>query len=202
MRAVLRGEREASVPCGACVGCCVSSYPIPLRPTDRVAQQQVPEQFVISSPGLAPGHLMMGFRDDGSCPMLAVGSCSIYPHRPQTCRDYDCRIHAAAGTLPAGDRPIIHQRVLAWRFTYPQADDQRKSRAVLQAAAFILAHSRDFPLTVRAASPTGAAVLAVKTYAVFLDESPTPAELADVKQRVGQVLEAAQAFDAEQIPAA
>ena len=37
MRAVLKGERHADVPCDGCVGCCVSSYAIPLRPADKVA---------------------------------------------------------------------------------------------------------------------------------------------------------------------
>ena len=47
MRAVLRGERDADVPCGDCIGCCVSSYPIPLRPEDVRARAEVPEQFLL-----------------------------------------------------------------------------------------------------------------------------------------------------------
>ena len=117
MRAVLRDEQHADVPCGDCVGCCVSSYPIPLRPSDRVAQEQVPEQYLLDAPGGKPGHLLMGFRDDGSCPFLVSRSCSIYADRPQTCRDYDCRIYAAAGLVPDGDRTAIERRVREWEFT-------------------------------------------------------------------------------------
>jgi uncharacterized protein len=196
MRAVLRGERAAQVPCGTCVGCCVSSYPIPLRPADRIAQEQVPEQYLIHSPGIKAGHLLMGFRDDGSCPMFEMGCCSIYPHRPQTCREYDCRIHAAAGTLPAGDRPLIHQRVNAWRFSYPRPEDGHQSRAVLRAARFIEAHSSEFPASIRATSPTAVAVLAVKVYPLFAAMPDDPLlDETGVRQRVAQVLEAVRAFD-------
>ena len=33
----------------------------------------------------------------GHCPMLVDGRCSIYEHRPRTCRTYDCRVFPAAG---------------------------------------------------------------------------------------------------------
>ncbi len=123
MRAVLRGIRDADVPCGTCVGCCVSSYPIPLRPGDELARSEVPERWLIGSTA-AGENWLMGFREDGSCPFLNDCRCSIYSGRPQTCRDYDCRIYAAAGLLPDGDRPIIAERVNAWEFTFSSADEQ------------------------------------------------------------------------------
>jgi Fe-S-cluster containining protein len=169
MRAVLRDEQHADVPCGDCVGCCVSSYPIPLRPADRVAQEQVPEQYLLNAPRHSSGHLLMGFRDDGSCPFLVSRSCSIYSERPQTCRDYDCRIFTATGQLPAGDRPIINERVQAWRFTYPRVRDRLEQAAVVQASLFIQSHPQCFPATLRAGTPTANAVLAIKSYEVFLE---------------------------------
>lgn len=191
MRAVLRGERDADVPCGDCVGCCVSSYPIPLRPRDEVARAEVPEQMLIGS--AMPGKdWVMGFRDDGSCPFFTAHSCSIYSNRPQTCRDYDCRIYAAAGMLPDGDRPLIHQRVRSWRFDCDSTRDQAAAAAVRQAAQFIRDHAGLFPPGMRAAAVTAASVLAVKTYELFL---PADAPTAAPEEMVRRVIESAVAFD-------
>ena len=208
MQGVLRGERIADVPCGECVGCCVSSYPIPLRPADQVAQALVPEQFLLHAPGLQAGHLLMGFREDGTCPMYTDHRCSIYADRPQTCRDYDCRIYAAAGILPAGERRLINERVAAWRFSYPDQQDRVAADAVRRAAGFIREHSERFPPPVRATSPTAVAVLALKTWPVFAacqdPECGEPAidDADGIALRITQVLGAARAFDAAVTPAA
>ena len=166
-RASLLGNRGADVPCGDCVGCCVSSYYIPLRPEDKAAFDRIPEKHFIST---SSGQLMLGYRQDGLCPMLTAGQCSIYAHRPQTCRDYDCRIFAAAGIEAGGsDKAVINSRVAQWRFTYEAEADRLAHKAVQSAAAFI-AHKRDsFPGTRVPTAPTGIAVLAIKTYRVFLD---------------------------------
>jgi uncharacterized protein len=194
MRAVLRGQRDADVPCGDCVGCCVSSYPIPLREGDYVARSRLPAQFAIVSPEL-PGRTFMGFRDDGSCPMYVDSKCSIYTDRPQTCRDYDCRIYAAAGLLPAGERSIINQRVSAWKFNCDEERDRLASEAVFRAAQFIQAHSQKFPPAMRAASPTATAVLAVKTYGVFMQESTGADAELTAESLVLRVIECAREFD-------
>jgi uncharacterized protein len=190
MRAVLRGEAEADVPCDGCVGCCVSSYPIPLRPTDTVALARVPDPYLQWQSGGASS-ARMGFRDDGTCPMLVERRCTIYAERPRTCRDYDCRIYAAAGLLPDGDRPVIQQRVGEWCFGY--ADDQARASAIAvqRAAAFIREHAASFPAAVRAHSATAAAVLAVKVYPLFTDGQGA----GPVAAQVNAVLEAARTFD-------
>lgn len=190
MRDVLRGRRDADVPCGSCVGCCASSYPIPLRAEDRVARDEVPEQWLIG-PARPGERWLMGFREDGSCPFLEQRQCSIYAHRPQTCRDYDCRIYAAAGLLPDGGRPVIRQRVLAWRFSLDSPADRRGADAVRRAAQFIQRHADLFPEGARAHAATAAAVMAVKAWELFdepRDDEP-PAQLA------GRVIRACQAFD-------
>jgi uncharacterized protein len=191
MRAVLRGEKAADVPCGSCVGCCISSYPIPLRPGDERARAEVPEQMLIGR--AEPGRdWLMGFREDGSCPFLTgARTCSIYANRPHTCRDYDCRIYAAARLLPDGERPDISSRVRAWRFDVDTAEDAAAAAAVQRAAQFIRAHSALFPPAMRAASATAASVLAIKTYAVFLaaESGQQPEET------VRQVIESAMAFE-------
>jgi Fe-S-cluster containining protein len=187
---VLRGERAADVPCDGCVGCCVSSYPIPLRPTDQVAIERVPDRYLQLS--AAGGIARMGFRDDGSCPLLDAGRCSIYAARPQTCRDYDCRIYAAAGLTPDGSRPVIEARVREWRFEHEDDQARQRAAAVRRAAAFIREHADLLPPATRAHSATAAAVLAVKVYALFMEQHPGDAP----DPPIGALLEMARAFDA------
>ena len=173
MRAVLRGERDANVPCGDCVGCCVSSYAIPLRPTDRVALEKVPSEFLHLPAGA--GTARMGYRQDGCCPMLHDGRCSIYADRPRTCRDYDCRIYAATGLLPDGNRPAIAKRVLEWQFDYRDAEDQRTAAALQRAALFLRGQRESLPREWQPATAAIIAVLAVKTCDLFSDADKSPA---------------------------
>ena len=191
MRAVLRGERDADVPCGGCVGCCVSSYPIPLQPGDVLARAQVPEQWLIG-PAPPGGRWLMGFREDGSCPFLEDRRCSVYGGRPQTCRDYDCRIYAAAGLQPDGNRPVIAERVSAWRFTYASGQERREAEAVRQAAQFIQANHTLFPPAMRAGSATAVAVLSVKIYPLFFSGLPAQQP---VEQLLRLVIDAVRDFD-------
>lgn len=190
MRAVLRGEAVADVPCGDCIGCCVSSYPIPLRPEDVRARAEVPEQFLLGN--AAPGERwLMGFREDGRCPFMDQGRCGIYDGRPQTCRDYDCRLYAAAGLVPDGNRVVIEQRVGEWRFSFSSAAELAQAEAVRRAAQFIRDNAVLFPPGMRARSATAAAVLAVKTYPVFLAGQG----LSGPEETVRCVMDAARAFD-------
>ncbi|HEU4653630.1 MAG TPA: hypothetical protein VFS47_06565, partial [Steroidobacteraceae bacterium] len=46
MRASLRGEAGTDVPCGDCVGCCVSGYPVPIRPEDAL-EDVLPAEFLV-----------------------------------------------------------------------------------------------------------------------------------------------------------
>jgi Fe-S-cluster containining protein len=165
-RASLRGEGGADVPCGDCVGCCTSWYPVPIRPKDKLALAEIPVRFLTTAHN---GQAMMVALSDGTCPMLSAGKCSIYAQRPQTCRDYDCRVFAAAGIAAGGeDRSAINRRVREWHFTYSTEEDQAAHAAVRSAAAFIQEKRDRFPGRVPTA-PTGIAVLAIKVYAIFLD---------------------------------
>jgi hypothetical protein len=81
--------------------------------------------------------MVLGHDERGHCPMLVDGACSIYEHRPRTCRTYDCRIFAATD-LDAADgddrKAQIARRVEQWRFTYdgPRA---RSEHADVRASA-------------------------------------------------------------------
>ncbi len=189
MRASLRGECGTQVPCGDCVGCCVSGYPVVLRAEDARAVAEIPLQHIARA---VDGRTLMMALDDGTCPMLRGRGCSIYAVRPQTCRDYDCRVFAAAGIEAGGsERSVINERVRAWRFDYPTREDAIAHDAVRAAAQFIREKASSFPGRAPT-SPTGIAVLALKSYEVFLHAVPrTDAETARA------IIEASRAFDSE-----
>jgi uncharacterized protein len=191
-RRSLSGNEGAEVPCGDCVGCCVSSYSVQLRPEDHRAAARIPAKFVVSAPGFPGGHVTMAALPNGSCPMLDTGKCSIYRDRPQTCRDYDCRIFAAAGIDAGGeDKAVINKRVREWRFTYPTEVDKLEHEAVRAAASFVRERSGSFAVRVPSA-PMGIAVFAIKAYAVFLDPDTASKSATEV---AAAVIGAVRAFD-------
>lgn len=183
-RESLRGHGGTHVPCGECVGCCVSSYSILVRPEDTQALAAIPAHLLTRVSSFGAGVKAMGYLPDGRCPMLQAGQCSIYSHRPQTCRDYDCRVFAAAG-IDAGDtKPVINQRVREWRFTYASEQDRAAHRAVRAAATFILEHHAEFPEQRLPKNPSGIAVLAVKCHEVFLDDTLARRSAEDVASAI------------------
>ena len=98
--------------------------------------------------------------------MLADGGCSIYEHRPRTCRTYDCRIFPAAGlAVDDGDpaKADIARRARRWRFSFPADDDRRCHDAVRAAAVAQRAEAEARPANV-----TQLAVRAIETYEEFL----------------------------------
>jgi len=196
-RAALSGDAGSDVPCGDCVGCCVSSYFIPVRPEDTGAIARIPPELLVRAPGPG-GNAMLGYREDGTCPMLHAGKCSIYTDRPQTCRDYDCRIFAAAGIDAGGeDKHVINRRVRAWRFTYPTDAERKAHEAIRATAAFIRDKKASFPGGRAPTAPTGIAVLALKAHTVFLD--PRLPTLRD-EEIAAAIVAASREFDAGMKP--
>jgi len=196
-RATLLGDAGSDVPCGDCVGCCVSSYYIPLRTQDHAARERIPAEFVVHAAGQPQSHAMMGYRDDGTCPMLHAGQCSIYAHRPQTCRDYDCRIFAAAGIEAGSGKDVINKRVREWRFDYPTDADRTAHEAVLAASMFIREKKASFPGGRAPTASTGVAVLAIKAYRVFLAPDIHRRDDAEI---AGAIVKASGEFDAGMQP--
>ena len=169
MRHTLRGGPGMDVACGDCAGCCTSSYFIKIRPHETRVLAAIDPRFLSDAPGPAPARLM-GYLENGHCPMYSGRGCSIYPDRPETCRTYDCRVFTAAG-MPAGgaEKTVINERVARWRFEFPTDEDRRAQRAVEAAARFLRQHPVRFPGGHVPSRPSEIAVLAVKTYEVFLD---------------------------------
>lgn len=160
MQAAIRGEQDAEVPCGGCTACCTSFQFVHIGPDETDTLAHIPGELLFPAPRLSPGHVLLGYDERGHCPMLVDGRCSIYEHRPRTCRAYDCRIFAAAGLEVDAEDPRkeeIARRAARWRFSFPTDDDRRRHEAVRTAAR-----------TVRATSVTQLSVRAVETHEEFL----------------------------------
>ena len=134
-RAAIRGERDADVPCGTCTACCTSSHFVHVAADETDTLAHIPAELLFPAPGFPAGHVLMGYDDQGRCPMLGDGGCSIYEHRPRTCRTYDCRVFAAAGVVP--DAPAIAARVEQWEFSHRTPADDAAHGEVRAAAAAV-----------------------------------------------------------------
>ena len=168
MQAALLGGSGADVPCDGCTACCTSSQFVHISPDETDTLSHIPADLLFPAPRLPSGHVVLGYDEHGRCPMLIDNQCSIYEHRPRTCRTYDCRVFPAAGVEVDEEQGSIAQRVRRWQFTFPAEADRIEHDAVRAAATFLDDH-RDM---LRAAGlPVNAkqrAVLAVRIYWVFL----------------------------------
>jgi Fe-S-cluster containining protein len=143
---------------------------IHIRPEEAKTIARIPRALLFAAPGLPKGHVLMGFDEKGQCPMLLGGECSIYDDRPQTCRDYDCRVFAATGiAVDSETQPEIAERVRAWEFSYESEDGRKKQRLVKEAAAFLQEKRDLFPHGSLPTYPVQLAAVAVEVYEVFND---------------------------------
>lgn len=166
-------NHEATVPCNDCNVCCRSSYFIHIKPEETEAIGYIHKKLLFPAPGLPKGNLLLGYDQDGRCPMLVENQCSIYENRPQTCRSYDCRIFTAAGiAADEADKVLINQQIKRWRFSYPTPRDLRQHLAVQAAANFLKDHPDCFPAGFIPRNSTQLAILAIKVYDVFLKTDP------------------------------
>ena len=159
MRSALLGQRDSNVPCGACTACCTSSQFVHIGPDETDSLKHIPEALLFAAPGLPAGHVVLGYDERGHCPMLQNGKCSIYPHRPRTCRTYDCRIFPATGVEPGSDKPLIANQARRWQFSFSD-EAGRLRKAALEKAALELQHAAN--LSGPAPAPTQLAVGAVE----------------------------------------
>lgn len=141
---------------------------IHIQPEETRTIQRIPRALLFPAPGLPKGHVLMGYSDQGHCPMLVDNNCSIYEDRPQTCRNYDCRVFAATGVrLDGQTQAEIANRVKAWEFEYEDEASRGEHSMVKEAAAF-LQNNRDlFPKRSIPTYPVQLAALAVRIYRLF-----------------------------------
>ena len=174
MGQALAGGRDSDVPCDGCTACCRGSQFVHIEPDEVATLARVPAALRFPAPGLAPGHVVMGYDEHGRCPMLIEDRCSIYDDRPRACRTYDCRVFPATGTEPdgVGQAPILN-RVRRWRFDPPTSPEEiARGKAFRAAAAYLDGHPEVFPSGVTPASATQVAVLAVELHEQFLAGEP------------------------------
>ena len=167
IQGAIRGERGADVPCDGCTACCRSSQFVHIEPDETGTLSRIPRELLFPAPLRPSGHMILGYDERGHCPMLVDDACSIYEHRPRTCRTYDCRVFPAAGIDAADDKAPIAQRARRWQFSFPAPDDRNAYAAVRAAATFLEDHPELYP---EGAPPnvTQRAVLAVELHRLFL----------------------------------
>ncbi len=167
MQGALRGERGADVPCDGCTACCTSSQFIHIAPDETETLARIPAELLWPAPRLPRGHVVLGYDERGHCPMLIDNRCTIYEHRPRTCRTYDCRIFPAAGVAidDDDDKVLIARRARRWQFSFPGPDDHVEHEAVRAAATFLDEHRDLLPAVT---TTTQLAVLAFEIHDVFV----------------------------------
>jgi uncharacterized protein len=169
MRDALRTGAGMDVPCADCCACCSTAHFVHVAPDEVDTLAHVPRELQFPAPSLPAGHVVLPYDERGRCPMLTGdGTCSIYEHRPRTCRVYDCRLFAAAGV--DADRDEISVQSCRWRFTYPASEDGEEHEAVRAAARFLRDHAAAFPPGFAPDAPR-LCILAVEVCHLFLGRS-------------------------------
>jgi uncharacterized protein len=157
VHSAIGGDGVMDVPCGSCTGCCQAAQFVHIEPDETDTLAVIPAELLFPAPRLPRGHVLMGYDEHGRCPMLADGGCTIYEHRPRTCRTYDCRVFAATGVEPDPDtQAAVAERVRRWRFDVDEHDAPRLD--ALRAAAVEVRRRPDAPGT-----PLGVAIAAIRT---------------------------------------
>ena len=189
-----RTEEGMAVPCGECKACCTSSYFIHIRPDETQTLAKIPKALLFKAPGLPKGNVLMGYDEKGHCPMFIDNQCSIYEHRPLTCRNYDCRIFPATGLQAEDNKTPISRQANRLRFDFPTVEDKTLLSAVQAAAKFIRKHSGRFPDGFIPKNTTQQAVLAIKVYQVFIN-TPQSRYMTEITRIVEAVMSAYEQFE-------
>ena len=192
-RSFRSGKGGADVPCGTCNACCRSSMFIHIRPEETQTIRRIPRAVLFPAPGLPEGHVAMGYDDKGRCPLLVDDKCSIYEHRPQTCRDYDCRLFAATGVpIDRQNQPDIARRVGEWVFHYEAEESLEEQASLLEAAAFLQKNKSLFPQGSLPTHPGQLAILAVRVYRLFAGMTAKAHSDAAIAHAIASVLPASE----------
>jgi uncharacterized protein len=197
MRFALLNQTGMDVPCGACNACCRASYFIYIQSTETDAIRHIPKKILFAAPRSAKGDVLMGYDEKGRCPMLINNSCSIYAHRPLTCRNYDCRIFSAAGISPDDEETAVRSREMPlWRFSYPEERDRIQHAAVKAASQFLQQHAHELPAELVPGNAIQSALLAIKVYDVLLRYDPTkPASPSRDARIINAIIKAHETFE-------
>jgi len=166
----ISGKGVSEVPCGDCTACYTSSQFVHIGPDETETLSHIPPELTFPAPLMPEGHVIIGYDGSGHCPLLGESGCSIYAHRPRTCRTYDCRIFPAAGLeISDKEKTRIMRQARRWRFTFPESADRVRHDAVRAAAAYLKEHRGLLPEEVVPRTVTQLAVLAVEIHDRFLE---------------------------------
>ncbi len=165
MESALAGEADATVACDGCTACCTSSQFVHIGADETEALAAIPDELLFDAPASPAGAKLMGYDEQGRCPMLAEHGCSIYEVRPRTCRTFDCRIFPAAGIDADAAKPQLVARAREWVFEETEDRDVELAQAVRRAAAH---HVEQTPQSA-VLSPSSVAVYAVRHYRDHLE---------------------------------
>ena len=169
-RAAQAGDADATVPCAGCTACCRSSFFVHIGPEETEALRRIPPELLVRAPGLPDGYKVLGYDERGHCPMLVDDRCSIYEHRPLTCRKFDCRVLSAAGLEPDGPgQDALIERVRQWRFDLGAPRDRAVRDAVHAAVAFLDEHPECFEPGRNPVNAVQRSVTALAVHELFLD---------------------------------
>jgi uncharacterized protein len=181
-QAAIRGERAADVPCDGCTACCTSSQFVHIAPDETDTLSRIPAELVFPAPLMPRGHVLLGYDERGHCPMLIDNQCSIYEHRPRTCRTYDCRVFPATAVGIDDDpaKALVARRVARWRFSFATPVDRLRHDAARAAATYLVERGDIFPDGAVPVTATQRAVLAIEIHDVFLQRDDATGEIAVV----------------------
>ncbi len=163
---------DMEVPCGDCNACCRASLFIHVA-IDEPAAKAIPQPLLFPAPASPDSaHLVMGFSEQGCCPMLEppqeAGECTIYAHRPTTCRSFDCRIFAATGIYPSEpNKQALTNRARQWSFELSSRKDQDAKHAVEAAGHYLDTHATALS-EVLPRGETQRALATLRIYSLFL----------------------------------
>lgn len=170
VQSAIRGERESDVPCVSCTACCTSSQFVHIGPDEADTLAHIPT-LRFPAPRLPEGNFVLGYDENGHCPMLVDGRCLIHEHRPRACRMYDCRVFPAAGVeIKDPNQLAIARRARRWQFGFPAEVDRIQQDAVRAVARLVRDNGDLLPEGTSAPhNATQAAVLAIRLHDTFLD---------------------------------
>ncbi len=147
-----------------------------IGPDETDALSHIPPALLVPAPMAPRGYLVMGYDADGRCPMLIDDRCSIYEHRPRTCRTYDCRVFAATGVEPS-EQPLIAATVSQWRFSGDSAGEETLADAVRAAERFFADHSDELGDQIPPSGTLRRALAVVASCYLFESSEPTVDEV-------------------------
>jgi len=164
-----------NVPCGKCDACCRSSYFIHINPEETRTLKRIPQNLLLQAPLRPDGHMVLGYDEQGRCPMLTGNTCSIYRNRPATCRMFDRRVIAASGLADSGnENNPIFQQARRWQFIFSTKREINLLSAVQAAAVFLSKHHLCVQTDLVPMDAIQISVTAVKVYDVFLEANNPP----------------------------